>query len=145
MDIKFTTDNSFERIHATLMLADNVFSPPLSNRVDIETYSRKLSELACNIFITVDGVVAGHAAYYLNLIQESIYVSSIFIDEKFRRKGLMRKVIEFILEKEVEASCKKIILDVDLSNYVALLAYENLGFVVESRSSRSFTLVRCLS
>jgi [ribosomal protein S18]-alanine N-acetyltransferase len=80
-------------------------------------------------------VVLGTAAYRVRS-DHSVYISNVAVDPTYRRQGIARSAMSFILEK-----CKgnsRIDLVTHPENEAALQLYMSLGFKVESRQENYF-------
>lgn len=99
------------------------FSQPWSE-AGIETYLDSGSA----IFITAKcgGKVAGYGAL-LRVLDESELVS-IIVDEKFRRMGIAREILDIFYDMAKENGVEKIHLEVRKSNEPAVKLYESEGF-----------------
>jgi ribosomal protein S18 acetylase RimI-like enzyme len=94
-------------------------------------------EIAKNTFyfIKMGDVVLGTAAYR-ERSDHSVYISNVAVDPTYRRQGIARAAMSFILEK-----CKgttRIDLVTHPENESALQLYKSLGFKVESRQENYF-------
>lgn len=63
-----------------------------------------------------------------SIIYERIEIDYIYVLEKYRRKGVATKLINYIVEEN--KNCKNFSLEVRKSNIAAQKLYENLGFKV---------------
>jgi ribosomal protein S18 acetylase RimI-like enzyme len=65
-----------------------------------------------------------------NAFQSQGYVDDIYISEKFRRKGIASKLINYFILKMKLEGIKKFRLGVDIKNKPAINLYKNLGFKI---------------
>jgi ribosomal protein S18 acetylase RimI-like enzyme len=86
-------------------------------------------------FIKKGDVVLGTAAYRARS-DLSVYVSNVAVDPKYRRQGIARAAMSFILENCNGVS--RIDLVTHPENESALQLYKSLGFKVESRQENYF-------
>jgi len=80
-------------------------------------------------------LVVGTAAYWLRP-DMSVYISNVAVHQMYRRQGIARAAMSFILEK-----CKgthRVDLVTHPENKNALQLYESLGFKVESHQENYF-------
>ena len=63
--------------------------------------------------------------YYVDM--KNVYIESLYIDEKYRRKGIGRILFEEVKKYAKEQNCKSIELEVWEFNESAKKFYENLG------------------
>ena len=81
-------------------------------------------------FIKKSGVLVGTAAYRKRE-DESYYISNMAVDPTYRKQGIARKALDFILKK-----CKntwRIDLVTHPENFRSIPLYESFGFFAESR------------
>ena len=86
-------------------------------------------------FIRMGDLVVGTAAYWLRP-DMSVYISNVAVHQMYRRQGIARAAMSFILEK-----CKgthRVDLVTHPENKNALQLYESLGFKVESHQENYF-------
>jgi ribosomal protein S18 acetylase RimI-like enzyme len=95
----------------------------------IEDARREISENTL-FFIKKDEIVVGTAAYRVRP-DNSVYISSVAIDPAYRRQGIARAAMIYILEKTKDAG--RIDLVTHPENANALRLYASLGFRIESR------------
>lgn len=71
-----------------------------------------------------------YAGYFgMKKEKESIFLSKLYIDKDYRRKGIATKGIDFLCKICVRDSLNKIWLTVNRNNKGSVAAYEHLGFV----------------
>ena len=83
-------------------------------------------------FITVaeeEGQIAGYCIIYFALDEAEI--ARIATDEKWRRQGVARKLLDYTCECCKEKQVERLLLDVRESNQAARAFYENYGFIVD--------------
>ena len=86
-------------------------------------------------FIKIGDVVVGTAAYR-SRPDESVYISNVAIDPMYRRRGIARTAMSFILGKL--KGTRRIDLVTHPENKNALRLYASFGFKVESRRENYF-------
>jgi ribosomal protein S18 acetylase RimI-like enzyme len=96
-----------------------------------------VQEITSNQFylIKMGGVVVGTAAYR-SRPDESVYISNVAIDPMFRRRGIARAALSFLLAKL--KGTRRIDLVTHPENKNALHLYASFGFKVESRQENYF-------
>lgn len=108
---------------------DNNFKPKLSDEVNLEHYSKKLSENAL-FAIKKDGdTIIGEVAFYCNELLSQIYITSVCVDPLFEGKGIAYQLISFLKDK-YSLNYGKMALEVRKDNNKAKFLYDKLGFVV---------------
>lgn len=68
-------------------------------------------------------------AYTPYLEEDDFYISVIFVDKKYRNRGIGTLLLNHSVEIAKEKGCKKIVLDVDRDNESAQLLYKKFGFI----------------
>lgn len=125
--------NDDNRIKRFLEVADFYFFPPLSTRVDISTYSKKLSENALNIFICNPEEDIAHAAVYVNDEVEFIaFLSTICVLPNFQGQGYASKLLNLCIEHARQKGMHFFDLEVDINNKDAILFYRRKEFEISS-------------
>lgn len=115
------------RIYNFLSEVDHILIPPLSERVDIKEYAKKLAQNAENIFVCWDNQDAGSCSVYCN--SETAFISSFAVKPVYMRMKLGSKMMEHVINHAKELLCKRIRLEVHTRNLVAIAFYERCGFV----------------
>jgi ribosomal protein S18 acetylase RimI-like enzyme len=95
----------------------------------MEDALREISENTL-FFIKKVEIIVGTAAYRVRP-DSSVYISCVAIDPAYRRQGIARAAMTYILEKTNDAS--RIDLVTHPENANALRLYASLGFKIESR------------
>jgi len=117
------------QIAAHLQRCDQYFRPPLSTRLDLAEYARKLHQSA----ITFEGWCAddliGLVAAYLNdPAGEAGYVTNVSVDKPFQGGGLAFTLMRQCLARASELRFKRLTLEVAEENEKAVTLYRRLGF-----------------
>jgi len=122
-------DNDAERVEAFLRMADQEFTPPLSQRVDLLEYSVKLAACAENFFAVCDAVDKAHAAVYANdMNTELAFLSSICILPAFRSEKISKPLLDACCRLASERGLRRISLEVDRGNQRAIAFYTRNSF-----------------
>ena len=100
----------------------------------IEDARREIGENTL-FFIKKDEIILGTAAYRVRP-DNSVYISCVAIDPAYRRQGIARAAMTYILKKTKDAS--RIDLVTHPENANALILYASLGFRIESRRENYF-------
>ena len=90
---------SFEFVYEMLKKMSSLFTPPMSESLDIEAYAKKLSDKAEFVVCMDKRDLLGFTAYYLNSEARQIYITLICVDSGIRPKALVAKCWH-ILRKE---------------------------------------------
>jgi GNAT superfamily N-acetyltransferase len=95
-------------------------------------------------FVAIDDgkiISSCYIAVILNLTHDgkSIgFIENVVTDEKYRRKGIGRKVIEMAIKYARENNCYKVVLKSNSIRKEAHIFYENIGF--DGNGSKAFEL-----
>lgn len=121
--------NDAGRVGAFLQNADKEFVPPLSQRVDLLAYSRKLATYAENFFVTDDAVDKAHAAIYVNRQDAgTAFLSSICVLSRFRSERVSQPLLEACCKLASDRGMHRVSLEVARGNRRAIDFYVRLGF-----------------
>jgi ribosomal protein S18 acetylase RimI-like enzyme len=137
---------SFDEVHNLLLRMSDCFTPPLSQGVDIQEYSKKLASYANFLTCEENGQVLGFIAYYQNYAAKQIYITLICVDEKFQRSGIGAKLLER-LQQVAKGSGKKyqsIGLEVNKVNSKAHCFYVKYGFVEQEDRGEKLLMEKTL-
>lgn len=80
-------------VYELLIKSSNFFTPPLSEEVDLEKYSFKLSEYAGFLLYKEKEVIIGYIAYYKNHQAKQIYIPLICVHPKYQQSGIGTKML----------------------------------------------------
>ena len=106
------------------------YAPPLSTRVDIREFTKKISKNAEIISVIINSEIAGLAAIYCNdLVEKEAYITTVIVDEKYRGNKIGDALINATINIASEKEMKSIKLEVYKSNLVAINLYQKLGFI----------------
>lgn len=115
------------RVH--LLLCDGQFSPPLSQRLDLRAYARKLRQNACTFEAWSDGTLVGLLAAYLNdRAAGQGYISHICTLAPFAGRGVASNLMGRCIREARERGMVVILLEAAADNHRARSFYERQGF-----------------
>lgn len=106
---------------------DAYFNPTLSSHIDIEKYGAKLGCHAKFVLAEDAGSICGYIAFYHNMENEYLYITSYCVSPSFRGQG----VSTLLLKKlccEYRNHCKYVDLEVRKDNAPAIRFYSKSGF-----------------
>jgi ribosomal protein S18 acetylase RimI-like enzyme len=119
-----------------LSLCDHDFVPPLSTRVDIGDYARKIFEKATRFEGWVNDALVGLVAAYCNDWESRIaYVTSVSVLREWTGKGVANCLMNRCIEHAKASGMRKISLDVASANTSAIRFYMKSGFVADDTKS----------
>lgn len=126
------------QIAAHLQACDAAFVPPLSGRVDIDAYARKIDDKAQRFEAWHDGELVGLVAAYCNAPDRSVaFVTSVSVLPDWQGRGIASHLLENCIGHIRELGFARIELEVDSGNGAARALYEKHGFIVGSTEGRS--------
>ena len=76
-----------------------------------------------------------------------LYVSRLIVKDEYRRQGIGKKLVDFIVRKAQQEGYRELSIGVDLDNYPALRLYAQMGFdrivhIGEDEYSRFVKLIK---
>ncbi|TCL59372.1 ribosomal protein S18 acetylase RimI-like enzyme [Kineothrix alysoides] len=116
-----------QRLYNFLMKMDSYMVPPLSERVCIKDYAKKLSEYADIFYVQTGEIDCGHCAIYMNQKEES-YISSFGVLPEYQGLGAGSLLMQNVLQNATGQGIRKISLEVHKDNKKALRLYSSMGF-----------------
>ena len=115
-----------ERLRKHINLLKDIMEPPLTGRVEIDSYVEKLAHGA-DIFYAMDGEhICGSCAVYLNLKRG--YITSFGIFSNYWRRGIGTLLLDEVSRTAKEKHIMEVELRVYKSNEKAIRFYEKYGF-----------------
>ena len=123
----------FDELLNYLIDVDHDFDPPLSLRVDLEVYARKLNKYALLIFRKQNNKVIAFLGCYCN--REVAFLSIISVKGEFTKQGYFKDLMNELINHLVSIGVQKMELEVNRNNEIAYKAYLNMGFKLRDPSS----------
>ena len=118
----------FEELYSFLRLSDKEFDIPLSDKLDLEVYARKLWENSTCITCREDGVIVGMLNCYTNRPPQG-YISNVCILGDYQGKGIFVQMFSELCSVCHSRGITEILLQVNKGNHKAIKSYSKLGFV----------------
>ena len=117
----------FEEVRAFLLETDNEFPTPLSARVDIDAYAKKLSEFS-EFSLCWDGEsIVGMISCYTN--QPPLgYMTNACVKKQYQARRVFSKLFQQLRDNARERGILRFQLEVDADNDNARRVYEHYGF-----------------
>jgi ribosomal protein S18 acetylase RimI-like enzyme len=116
-----------------LLFNNNVFFPPLSDRVDIKKYSLKLHELAIHFCASNEKQLVGFIACYFNSpVKEYGFISSVSVIREFKNMQIATNLLIQVVDYGKKYEFKSLRLQVNRNNLPAKRLYEKFGFKEKS-------------
>lgn len=110
-----------------LVKCDSSFIPPLSSRVNIAEYAKKVTQFALCIEGWHDATLVGLLCIYCN-DDGGAFVTNVSVLPLFRGKGVADMLMKNAIEKVREKGIGRIRLEVDNANVPATCLYRRYGF-----------------
>lgn len=86
-------------VHRHLMDCDKLFIPPLSLKVNIEDYSKKIVEKADTFEAWVEGELIGLIAAYCNNFEvREAYITNVSVVETFGDRGIASELLSMCIQ-----------------------------------------------
>jgi GNAT superfamily N-acetyltransferase len=118
--------SKFNDVYVHLCKVDACFCPPLSTRVDLEVYARKLVDLATRCECWDSDTLIGLVAFYD--CGHCFYVTNFSICAEYRGTGLARQLFDSFLQLNLRRI--PVMVRTSSMNIRAQRFYDSLGFVV---------------
>ncbi|AFJ01909.1 acetyltransferase [Methylophaga frappieri] len=120
---------------------DSDFYDPLSERVNLFDYAKKLSDKAKNLFLVAEEQVdVAHFAFYLNEQQKSLFITSISIKKVFQGIGLGSYLLTALKRYARDTNYRLIELEVDSRSQSLIHFYKKNEFVEQTRNGNILSL-----
>jgi len=139
--ITYTFNNSSEsNIIEHLNKCDVFFIPKLSEKVNINEYSKKIYDNAMRLEAWNDKNLVGLIAFYENKKDRFMFITNVSIDIDFVGKGIAKKLMSSLIDifNQEEYDC--IYLEVDINNNKAIQLYKMFNFFIESQNNNNLKL-----
>jgi ribosomal protein S18 acetylase RimI-like enzyme len=129
--IEFVLNKAYmEQIAEHLLHCDADFMPPLSGRVEIIDYAKKIASYATRFEAWSGGTLVGLVAAYCNDQKKHIvYITSVSVLKAWTGKGIAAYLIGRCIEHAKAVGMRQVSLKVASDNTVAIRLYEQSGFV----------------
>lgn len=132
-----------------LIEIDPDFHPSLSERLTLKSnvktlndYAEKLIKNGHVLICENDSVIIGAIAFYANdIINNFSYISILGINNKYRKLGLGKLLINACLECVRKIGISKVRVETWEKNEAALNLYKKLGFIIEKQEDLNVKLL----
>lgn len=112
-----------------LQAHNKAFQPPLSSRVNLTAYSRKLVDHAVRFEAWGGSDLVGLVAVYCgSKDQDGAFVSNVSVLAGYAGRGIARQLMQFAIAHVVELGFSSLNLNVDRRAVIAMRLYSALGF-----------------
>lgn len=130
---------SEEEIRCFFIETEKDFLPPLSQRVNIREYAKKIYNNAHIILAEENDnkKIIGLAAFYENdNVNKIAFLSSINVKKEYSNKGIAKSLISKMIKIVKNNQFNSIQLDVFSKNVIAINLYEKYGFNTVSEKNK---------
>lgn len=118
-----------EQIVEHLRICDLTFIPPLSERVEIKDYAKKLIQRAMRFEVWEQDNLVGFVAVYCNdQANATAYITNVSVISRWQGYGIASQLIENCIAYITKQDFAKIKLEVDSRNLHAINLYKKHGF-----------------
>jgi len=121
---------SEKQIYMHLKDCNDNFLPPLDERVDLEEYSKKISNKCILLEAWADHVLVGFiAAYFTDNLNRSSFITNVSVLKDFIGMGLASELLNQCIKYAQKKDYKEIKLEVYKDNVQAIRLYEKFNFI----------------
>jgi len=140
--LKFCVDCATEtQIAKHLMSCDKTFIPPLSERVEIYNYARKVTTHATRFELWANDNLVGLVAMYCNDQEKRIaYITSISVLSRWQCQGIASQLIQRCISYASNQGFFYIELEVDTRNSRAVTLYKKHRFSIYRSADQSYIM-----
>lgn len=125
-----------------LLLCDSAFVPRLSSRTDITRYAHKISRNAQCFEAWAEGALVGLvAAYCDNRETETAFITNVSVLPNWQGTGVATQLMSRCCQQVHEAGFRKIELQVNQGNKIAISFYGKHGFVAVSKENGTLNMI----
>lgn len=125
------TDNIIDRyddLVEYLSCHDKDFPIPISKKVNIDEYVKKIIERGKGLLSLCNGKIIGVIFYYdNNELEKKAFISLVSVDIKFREQGIARNMLKKVIEM-IDDKIEYCQIPTHISNYKAINLYKSFGF-----------------
>ncbi len=127
---EYCTDKAdVSQIADHLSACDKAFIPPLSSRVSIRHYARKIVDRAVRFEAWSNGLLVGLvAAYCIDKEKRFAFITNISVLQEWQGKGIASQLLARCVNYAQMNGFVRIELEVDQGNEASVLLYRKYGF-----------------
>jgi len=117
-------------IYCHIKECDNYFTPPLSARLSLQDYARKIFENSVTFEAWSGDILVGLVAAYFNDSDNITgYITNVSILNNYMRQGIAGELMKECIEYAIKNKFNEIKLEVSTANASAIDLYRKFGFV----------------
>jgi ribosomal protein S18 acetylase RimI-like enzyme len=130
--VKYLTNKASEtEITDHLSNCESNFIPPLSCRVKIDDYAKKITNNAMRFEAWSGNNLVGLVAAYCNDEENITYITNVSVLPKWTGKTIAHKLMNQCIEYSKMQEIQQIVLEVANDNPAAIKLYQKNGFVAD--------------
>lgn len=130
------------QLAAHLRACDDVFMPPLSERVNVDDYASKIADRAQRFEAWASCELVGLVAAYCNdLERRAAFITSVSVIPVWQGRGIASRLMENCIHHVRSLGFKRIKLEVEGSNTAAVTLYNKHGFKKNSSNSQAKNMI----
>jgi ribosomal protein S18 acetylase RimI-like enzyme len=130
--------NTAQRIRLFLDRVDKDFEIPLSSRVNIEIYSKKLSDFSVNIFLKLEKEDIAHASIYESSDHHQAFISSIAVLRAYSGYKIGSFLLSKIEEYFTIHGFEILKLEADCQSKALFHFYTSNEFILSQENNKCF-------
>jgi ribosomal protein S18 acetylase RimI-like enzyme len=137
--VEFCLNKAAEAAIASHLLdCDADFIPPLSERVEIDSYASKIAGNAMRFEAWADGMLVGLVAAYCNDCERRVaHITNVSVLRRWQGERIASRLLEQCIGHVKEHGFEHVELEVDVENAGAITLYEKNGFVINAVNGRT--------
>lgn len=130
------------QLAAHLRACDDVFTPPLSDRVNVDDYASKIADRAQRFEAWINCELVGLIAAYCNdLEQRTAFITSVSVLPIWQGRGIASRLMAICIGYVRNLGFRRIELEVEGSNAAAVTLYNKHGFKKNSSNSQTKNMI----
>jgi ribosomal protein S18 acetylase RimI-like enzyme len=110
--------------------------------VDVNSNATKLRATARTFEAWSQGHVVGLVAVYCNVPESRMFISSVSVDQEFRRHGIARTLLVLAICDSDARGMAEMQLEVDSRATPAVMLYQELGFTTSRTDGPNVLMIR---
>lgn len=147
IEVAYRSNRASEtQIFEHLSRCDGDFVPPLSGRLSISDYAKKIVSKAIRFEAWADSTLVGLVAAYCNDQQRCIaYITSVSVLKAWTGEGIAAQLMRHCIAHSRTSGMQQISLEVASNNTHAIKLYEKCGFVTVNAKASLATMYLLLN
>lgn len=123
-----------------LEVCDSQFTPPLSSRLNLAAYAKKICERAVNFEAWQEGDLIGMVALYVDSNSKKGFVTNVSVVKDWAGRGVAGTLMKQAIEFAQEIGLNEINLEVYQDNNPAVGLYRKFGFTEIGIQNKNLTM-----